>query len=225
MDQCEFATDIMFKEYSFLEDIYPSLVGYAFYDFSCTYVFTLVGRKPTPQFQEESVSDYKNRPIGYRVKFKLKSNSVKMYDECSMLRIGTTINNLREFKVFGMVLSQNNGSLWGNPSPTSTIMPKYQKPVTRGLWMPWLISCLPNPYSRKLRPSALRKTSKASAFPIFMYGPPMCFVFMEAVSDGRHLIGCFRNKDIGKVIFSGMIDEKSATPKPAVLSRNYVSIV
>ena len=43
MGQCEFATDIMFKERSFLEDIYPSLAGHAFYDFSCTDVKGTVG--------------------------------------------------------------------------------------------------------------------------------------------------------------------------------------
>lgn len=103
MEQCEFAADIMFKECSFLEDIYPSPVGHAFYDFSCTDVFTFMGRKPNPRFQGEAVSDYKNRPIGCRVKLKLKSNSVKMYDKCSVLRIETTINDPRAFKVFGTV--------------------------------------------------------------------------------------------------------------------------
>lgn len=96
VDQCEFATDIMFKERSFLEDIYPSLVGHAFYDFSCTDVFTFMGRKPDPRFQGEAVSDYKKRPIGCRVKFKLKSNSVKIYDKCSVLRIETTLKKLRQ---------------------------------------------------------------------------------------------------------------------------------
>lgn len=101
--QCKFATDIMFKERSFLEEIYPSLVGHAFYGLSCTDVFTFMGRKPDPRFQGEAVSDYKKRPIGCRVKFRLKSNSVKIYDKCSVLRIETTINDPHEFKVFGTV--------------------------------------------------------------------------------------------------------------------------
>jgi len=36
VDQCEYATDVMFKSREALEDIYPSLVGHAFYDFKCT---------------------------------------------------------------------------------------------------------------------------------------------------------------------------------------------
>ena len=109
VNQCEFATDVMFKEQSFLEDIYPSLVGHAFYDFTCTDVFTFMGRKPDPRFRGEAVSDYKDRPIGCRVKFKLKSNSIKMYNKCSVLRIETTINNPREFKVYATV-HHNNGT-------------------------------------------------------------------------------------------------------------------
>ncbi len=38
--QCEYATDIMFKERAFLEDVYPSLVGHAFHGLTCTDVFT-----------------------------------------------------------------------------------------------------------------------------------------------------------------------------------------
>lgn len=103
VNQCEFAADVMFQERSFLEDIYPSLVGHAFYDFTCTDVFTFMGRKPDPRFQGEAVSDYKDRPIGCRIKFKLKSNSIKMYNKDSVLRIETTINDPREFKIFGTV--------------------------------------------------------------------------------------------------------------------------
>lgn len=62
-----------------------------------------MGRKPDPRFLGEAVSGYKKRPIGCRMKFKLKSNSVKIYNKCSVLRIGTAINNPHEFKVSGTV--------------------------------------------------------------------------------------------------------------------------
>ena len=83
VNQCEYATDVMFQDRAVLEDIYPSLVGHAFYDFTCTDVFTFMGRKPNPRFQGEAVSDYKDRPVDCRVKFKLKSNSIKMYNKFS----------------------------------------------------------------------------------------------------------------------------------------------
>jgi hypothetical protein len=39
VEQCEYATDIMFSSREALEDIYPSLVEHAFYGFKCTDVF------------------------------------------------------------------------------------------------------------------------------------------------------------------------------------------
>ena len=109
VNQCEYATDIMFKNREDLEDIYPSLVDHAFSSLLCTDIFSFLGRKLSPQFQGEAVSDFKKRPIGYRVKFKLNSDSIKMYDKYSVLRIEVTINNPREFKVFGTV-HHNDGT-------------------------------------------------------------------------------------------------------------------
>ena len=92
VDQCEYATDVMFKSREALEDIYPSLVEHTFYDFKCTDVFSFLGRKLSNKFQGEDVSDYRKRPEGWRVKHRMKSNSIKMYDKCNCLRIEMTIN-------------------------------------------------------------------------------------------------------------------------------------
>jgi len=99
VDQCEYATDIMFKSREGLDDIYPSLVERAFYSFKCEDVFSFMGRKLSNKFQGELVSDYRKRPQGFRVKHKMKSNSIKMYDKFSVLRIEMTINDPREFKI------------------------------------------------------------------------------------------------------------------------------
>ena len=178
--QCEFATDVMFQERSFLEDIYPSLVGHAFYDLSCTDVFTFMGRKPDPRFQGEAVSDYKNRPIGCRVKFKLKSNSVKVYDKCSVLRIETTINDpanskCSERSATATERSPGSGNPWGNPSPTCTATPKFQKPATNGFWIPWLISSLSSQRWQRSEPSAAVRLSKGKGSPVSTYGLPMWY--------------------------------------------------
>ena len=41
----------------------------------------------------------RNRYQGYRIKFKINNNQIKMYDKGNNLRIEVTINNPREFKV------------------------------------------------------------------------------------------------------------------------------
>ena len=104
VDQCEYATDVMFKSREALEDIYPSLVGHAFYSFKCEDVFSFMGRKLDSKFLGEIVSDYRKRPEGFRVKHKMKANQ--------NLSIPTTSQNP------SMILYYRRASL--NPTPASS---------------------------------------------------------------------------------------------------------
>jgi hypothetical protein len=100
MDQCEYATDIMFKNRDDLDLIYPDLVDHALTSFKCEDVMTFLGRKMHHAFTGEVVSDLKKRPEGIRIKHRMKSNSIKMYNKFSVLRIETTINQPKEFKIY-----------------------------------------------------------------------------------------------------------------------------
>jgi hypothetical protein len=62
-----------------------------------------LGRKPNGHYQGDATADLKRRPEGLRVKFRMKRNSIKMYDKWSVLRIETTIDNPREFKILRRV--------------------------------------------------------------------------------------------------------------------------
>jgi hypothetical protein len=106
-EESEFATDLMFKSPKPLSHIYPTLVRHAITSFSSGDVMRFLGhRVPASgvvpsRFEGEVVSDFKQRPEGIRVKHTLKSNSIKMYDkQGSILRIETTINQTRDFRVF-----------------------------------------------------------------------------------------------------------------------------
>lgn len=218
LDQCEFATDIMFKDRSFLEDIYPSLVGHAFYDFSCTDVFTFMGRKPDPRFQGEAVSDYKKRPVGCRVKFKLKSNSVKMYDKCSVLRIETTINNPHEFKVFGTVRHHDGteSKQWKPMGKSIANLYRYAE-VSKACnqrFIDAMVDIVPvRSVQQEISSICSGKTVRGKRVPAFNVWSPDVLRIMETVSDGRYLINGFRNKDIGKTIFPSMKDVKKRSSK------------
>jgi hypothetical protein len=100
LDQCEYATDIMFKSREDLTNIYPDLVGHALTSFKAEDVMVFLGRKMTGAFLGEVVSNIKKRPEGIRIKHRMKSNSIKMYDKCSVLRIEVTINDPSEFKIY-----------------------------------------------------------------------------------------------------------------------------
>jgi len=109
--QSEWASDIMFKSPQALSEIYPQLVQGAMSSFSAPDIMRFLGRKPHGNFQGEVISDYKKRVEGIRVKHRVGTNSVKMYDkEGQNLRLETTINDPKGFKVFR--------PLEGNPQGT-----------------------------------------------------------------------------------------------------------
>lgn len=218
VDQCEFATDIMFQERSCLEDIYPSLVGHAFYDLSCTDVFTFMGRKPDPRFQGEAVSDYKKRPIGCRVKFRLKSNSVKVYDKCSVLRIETTINDPHEFKVFGTVRHRDGteSKQWKPMGKSISNLYRYAE-VSKACnlrFLDSLVDIVPvKSVQQQISSVCSGKTVKGKRVPGFNVWSPDVVRIMETVCDGRYLVSGFRNRDIGKAIFPGIQNAKKLSSK------------
>jgi hypothetical protein len=82
------------------EKLYPYFVEYASLCQVGENIFTFFGRKVHGLYQGEAVSDRKNFfGQGFRVKFILDKNSIKIYDKSSNLRIETTINNASAFKV------------------------------------------------------------------------------------------------------------------------------
>ena len=99
--QSEWATDIMFKSPESLARIYPTLVRSGISVFGSQDVMRFLGKKPHGNFQGEVVSHYGHRIEGIRLKHRLKANSVKAYDKHgSILRIETTMNNVRDLKVY-----------------------------------------------------------------------------------------------------------------------------
>jgi len=82
----------MFNYREDLEKVYPALVEHALISFKCEDVMTFLGRKMHGAFQGEIVSDIKKRPQGIRIKHRMQSNSIKMYDKSSVLRVETTIH-------------------------------------------------------------------------------------------------------------------------------------
>lgn len=100
-DETEWATDIMFKSVSALDELYPSFVHHAMRVSDSASVMKYLGRCGQGPLPQDVVSDYRRRYEGVRVKHSVNYNSVKMYNKAgSILRIETTLNNTRDFKVF-----------------------------------------------------------------------------------------------------------------------------
>ena len=218
VNQCEFATDVMFKERRFLEDIYPSLVGHAFYDFTCTDVFTFMGRKPDPRFQGEAVSDYKDRPVGCRVKFKLRANSIKMYNKCSVLRVETTINDPREFKVFADV-HHNNGTVskeWKPMGKSISYLYRYAEvaKACNQRFLDAMVDIVPVKSTlHEIDKICSAKKVDGKALTGFNVWSPQVVRIMETICDGKYFLNGFRNKDIGFIIFPDMKNQHKLSSK------------
>ena len=101
-DNTEWATDIMFKSKEALDALYPSFVHHAMRVSDSNSVMKYLGKRGlVGTGPDEVISDYRRRYEGIRVKHSVNYNSVKMYNKSgSILRIETTINNTRDFKVF-----------------------------------------------------------------------------------------------------------------------------
>ena len=107
-EETEWATDLMFRSCSDLERLYPSLLRHAMLISDSPSVLRFLGNRqvttsghPRGRFPAEVLSDHRRRYEGVRIKHWINRNSVKMYNKSgSVLRVETTINNTRDFKVF-----------------------------------------------------------------------------------------------------------------------------
>ncbi len=98
--QGEYATDVLFRDRASLAEVYPALAHHAIEHFSCNDVMRFLGRRTNARFSGECKSSFERRIEGVRVKHWVEENSIKMYDKAgSVLRVETTINNPKRFRV------------------------------------------------------------------------------------------------------------------------------
>jgi len=112
---CEYATDVLFRDRAYRAALFPALVEVLITVFSADDVLRFLGRKLHGNFQGEVTTDPKRRPEGRRVKHSLKRNTLKMYDPANVLRVETTINDPREFRVLRVIDTRQGHSGGGRP--------------------------------------------------------------------------------------------------------------
>ena len=218
VDQCEFATDVMFKSREALEDIYPSLVGHAFYDFKCTDVFSFFGRKLDPKFLGEAVSDYRKRPIGWRIKFKMKSNSIKMYDKFSCLRIEMTINAPGEFKVYKDVHHKDGttSKRWVPMGKTIANLYRYAEisKAANKRFLDSLQNIVPAvSIEKEINEVCGKKTINGRTVTGYNVWSKDTMQLFETISDGKYLIRGFTNKEIRTMLYPKDSNDKKICGK------------
>lgn len=104
-EQTEWATDVLFRSADDLARLYPTLVRHGLLQLNSRDVLRFLGRQAQRVnyggFRGEVAGDLKERPEGVRLKHRVNSNSVKMYDkQGSVLRVETTLNDVSDLKVY-----------------------------------------------------------------------------------------------------------------------------
>lgn len=99
VDQCEYATDVVFRRQANLAAIYDNLTRTAIHTVKPDNIATFLGRKLSTQYQGEVGNRFNIRIEGTRIKHTMGPVSLKLYDKFGLLlRIETTVNDLTFFK-------------------------------------------------------------------------------------------------------------------------------
>jgi hypothetical protein len=207
INQSEIATDIMFKDRQSLKKLMPDLFEYSMTVFSANDVMKFLGRKLYGQFRGEVITDFKKRPEGYRVKHRMKNNYIKMYDKYSVLRIETTINNSREFKILitdetirgekkrrWKYMNKGVANMWRYYQVATSANNRYLEALSH-------VKCK-GEVSKEL--DTLCRSIKRNGKRYSKFNPhtKKDYNLFKAVINGDHIINGFRNRDICNKIYN-----------------------
>jgi len=225
--QGEYATDVVFKDSSKLAAIYPGLTRHAIENFSAEDVMRFLGRRSNSRFSGEVVSDIKKRIEGVRVKHRVEENSIKMYDkQGAVLRIETTINNPRRFKVYRETI-RNGERVHAWIPMRKGVADIYRRiEVSRAANSRYLeaLSILGDeqPSHRLLDPVSRPIYRNGRRYRGLRPIAPEEATFFEALLHGEFHIRGFRNADLRKLLFPSTKtkkEERSATGRITRLIR------
>lgn len=230
IDQCEFATDINFKSRDDLSLFYKTLVETTYFAFSSEDIYSFFGRNISKihNFSKgEIVSDLRHRYQGYRIKFKINNNQIKMYDKGNNLRIEVTINNPKDFKVLKIKENYETGEItetkeWIPMGKSISNLYRYVE-ISKNITKRY-IDALPNINANEISLNEIKKISTRkeadnkvySAFNILNEDTLNLF---DEISKGEYLINGFSNKFIRKNLYKNSEDKKLINKTTRTLSK------
>jgi hypothetical protein len=230
IDQCEFATDINFKSRGDLSGIYKTLVENAFFAFSSQDIYSFFGRRISHLHtftKGEIVSDLRHRYQGYRIKFKINSNQVKMYDKGNNLRIEVTINNPKDFKILKTQTDASTGEeqetkKWVPMGKSIANLYRYVE-ISKSIINRY-INALPEIDAEKLPMKDIisissRKEVGGRPYSAFNILSPDTMDLFIALSDGAFIINGFDNKLLRHKIFTDGDDGKNTGKTTRLISK------
>ena len=203
--QGEYATDVMFRSAAKLAEIYPLLLRHAMFEFGSEEVMRFLQRRTNQRFAGEASSDLQRRIEGIRVKHRVEENSIKMYDkQGSVLRIETTINNPRRFKVHRNGITRGKKVMKWLPMRKGIADIRRRVELSRaanGRYLDALsVVGLETPSYRLLdRVSQVVKKVRRRFRALRPISPDDASLF-QAILHGEHSLQGFRNRDLRKTL-------------------------
>ena len=230
IDQCEFATDINFKSREDLSLFYKTLVETTYFTFSSEDIYSFFGRNVNyiHTFKKGDIfSDLRNRYQGYRIKFKINNNQIKMYDKGNNLRIEVTINNPKDFKVLKTKENDETGEIvetkqWVPMGKSIANLYRYVE-ISKNIIKRY-IETLPDINIDEVTLKEIERISKRAEINNKVYSGINILneqnlkIFSE-ISKGEYLINGFTNKMIRKNIFENSEDKKTINKTTRLLSK------
>ncbi len=234
IDQCEIATDVMWKNRTSLAKVLDDLYDHASRILTCKDVVRFFGAKVRPR-KRPLISYYRAypkgdaviaqyHPEGRRVKHWFWRNSIKMYDKWSVLRVETTINRPNSFKVFGSLdrfgrmqqglkpMTKNLRNLWRFLEVGEAANHRYLEAMS--------VVRITRQAHKEVEALATGHRIDGRRIPkINVLGKPETDLF-RAVLSGEHAIQGFRNKDLQRCLYGARAkDEIEAKRRCARISR------
>ncbi len=211
LGQSEYATDILFRDAASLKEIYPALLQHAIHHFHCKDVLRFLGRRINGRFQGEIRSHMGCRVEGVRVKHWVEENSIKMYDkEGSVLRIETTINQPRRFRVRRWTTHHGQRRLGWLPLRQGVADLPRRVEISRAANQRYLQALaavgLPQPVARLFDRVSRRVSRDGRPYrPLRPLTPPEAAVFRVVLNGAFHVQG-FRNPDLRLALWPSQRD-------------------
>ena len=199
--QSEYATDVMFSDANALQKIYPALVNHAMQHFRCHDVMRFLGRRTNVRFNGRCDTNVRSRAEGVRIKHWVEENSIKMYDkQGSVLRIETTIDNPRRFRVRRAVTRKGQRQSAWIPMRKSVADLTRRVEICRAANERYLealgVGGAPAPTRHLLDPISRRVTCNGRRYRALRPIDPEEARLFTTLLDGTFLLQGFRNRDI-----------------------------
>lgn len=210
-DETEWATDVLFRDAHRLETLYPRMTRYAIEVFDSPSVLRFFGRAATAEgprqlWPRDLESDLRRRTEGVRIKHWLNRNSVKAYNKSGhILRVETTINQPREFKVFRRPNDDHRRKLSWQKMRKGVADLHRRGEVSQACNNRYLeaLAGVPSGHTVQETCTVVCHRKRWNKHPIraLNLGTSGDLAILQFIARGEHALNGFRNRDLRQILF------------------------